>query len=188
MSLQRGTGRRAALAARLGVAFAMSAMVSLASGVVQADDTAPAGAATAERTSAPPALAVLPGRTGYAFDNPEVLARQRLFGLVHGVNLLVSACLGRAQFAEATQAAYDDWQGKQAAAITPLFKALARHYYGERARDARWQDVAGALGLKETIHPSLGNTSLDDACATLPEALARPRYDIAAQAAALGLQ
>ena len=143
-----------------------------------------AGAGTTVAADPAP-LVPLPGRIGYAFDAPDVLVRQRLFGLAHGVNLLVSACLGRPAHAQATQAAYDRWQGAQHAAIAPLKNALATQYFGLRAGEAQWQDVAAALGLKETIHPSLGGTSLDDACASLPAALQNPRYDIAAHLAAL---
>ena len=49
---------------------------------------------------------------------------------------------------------------------------LARYFFGKRAKEATWADVAAAQGLKETIHPSLGNISLDDACTTLPPVLA----------------
>lgn len=143
-------------------------------------------ACTACAIAADPApLVPLPGRVGYAFDHPEILVRQRLFGLAHGVNLLVSACLGRPAHAQATQVAYDRWQAAQHGAIAPLKTALAKYYFGPRAAEAHWQDVAGALGLKETIHPSLGGTPLDDACASLPAALQNPRYDITAHLATL---
>ena len=126
-------------------------------------------------------LAVIPERTGYAFDRPEIALRQHLFGLAHGVHLLVSACLGRSDYASATQTAYEAWHVHQRDTLEHLGRDLSRYYFGKRAAEAQWQDVANALGLKETIHPSLGRTPLDDACATLPQALAQPRYDLASR-------
>jgi hypothetical protein len=128
-------------------------------------------------------LAVVPERTGYAFDRPEIALRQHAFGLAHGVHLLVSACLGRADHAATTQAAYDTWHARQRVTLEHLGRELARYYFGKRAAEAQWQDIANALGLKETIYPSLGRTALDDACATLPQALAQDRYDLAARIA-----
>jgi hypothetical protein len=40
-----------------------------------------------------PALEVLPKRQGYAFEEPGILIRQRLFGLAHGLSMLAAACL-----------------------------------------------------------------------------------------------
>jgi hypothetical protein len=125
----------------------------------------------------PPALT--PQHTGYAFDQPDILVRQRLFGLAHGVHLLVSACLGKRDTAAATQTAYDVWHANQHATLTSIRAALAHYYFAEHAARAYWQDIANALGLKETIHPSLGGVSLDDACASLPASLQNERYDLA---------
>jgi hypothetical protein len=127
--------------------------------------------------NAPPALT--PQHQGYAFDQPEILIRQRLFGLAHGVHLLVSVCLDKREYAVATQSAYDRWHASQHLALSTIRADLSRYYFGEHAAQAYWQDIANALGLKETIHPSLGGVSLDDACTSLPASLDNERYDLA---------
>lgn len=123
-----------------------------------------------------PVLEVLPKRQGYAFDEPGVLIRQRLFGLAHGLSMLAAACLDLPEHSTPIQNAYATWHAEQARAIETLVLDLARHYFGPRAAEARWQDLALALNLNDSIHPALGQVSLQDACASLPEAIARPRY------------
>ena len=125
---------------------------------------------------AKPALEVPPQRMGYDFDHPEILIRQRLFGLAHGLSMLAAACLDLPEHSTPIQNAYAVWHAEQARAIETLVLDLARHYFGPRAAEARWQDLARALNLNDSIHPSLGAVSLQDACASLPEAIARPRY------------
>ncbi|MFN4148783.1 MAG: hypothetical protein ACK4E4_04450, partial [Rhodocyclaceae bacterium] len=102
-------------------------------------------------------------------------------GLAHGVHLLLSACLDKNENAAAVQRAYEAWHATQGPAIEALRAALAEHHFGARAASAGWQDIARALGLKETIYPALGTVGLTEACATFPEALARPAYDFATQ-------
>ncbi len=138
----------------------------------QADD-APQTQTPAQAT---PTLEVLPHRQGYDFDHPEVLIRQRLFGLAHGLSMLAAACLDLPEHSTPIQNAYATWHAEQAKAIETLVLDLARHYFGPRAAEARWQDLARALNLNDSIHPALGMVSLRDACASLPEAIARPRY------------
>jgi hypothetical protein len=123
-----------------------------------------------------PALEALPNRMGYDFDHPEILLRQRLFGLAHGLSMLAAACLDLPEHSTPIQNAYAAWHAEQAKAIETLVLDLARHYFGPRAAEARWQDLARALNLNDSIHPALGQVSLQDACASLPEAIARPRY------------
>lgn len=122
-----------------------------------------------------------PQRIGYTFDRPEILMRQHIFGLAHGVHLLVSSCLDKSEYAAVTQAAYDTWYEQQHEAIATVRTTLAEHHFGPAAARADWQDIARVLGLKETIYPSLGVVSLQDACASLPQALAQARYDFTAQ-------
>ncbi len=124
---------------------------------------------------------LVPLHVGYSFEQPGVLLRQRIFGLAHGVHLLVSSCLDQSEHAVATQAAYDTWHAQQDAAIATVRNALAEYHFGATAARAQWQDIAQALGLKETVYPSLGTISLQDACATLPQALLQARYDFTAQ-------
>jgi hypothetical protein len=122
-----------------------------------------------------------PQHVGFTFEHPEILLRQRIFGLAHGVHLLVSSCLDQSEYAAATQAAYDVWYAQQHEAIATVRIALAEHHFGTAAARAHWQDIARALGLKETIYPSLGAVSLQEACATLPQALTQARYNFTAQ-------
>lgn len=138
----------------------------------QAEDAPQAEPAAPAR----PALEIPPQRMGYDFDHPEILIRQRLFGLAHGLSMLAAACLDLPDHSTPIQNAYAAWHAEQARAIETLVLDLARHYFGPRAAEARWQDLARALNLHDSIHPSLGAVSLQDACASLPEAIARPRY------------
>jgi hypothetical protein len=127
------------------------------------------------------AEAVVARHAGYAFERPDLLLRQRIFGLAHGVHLLLSGCLDKDANTEGVQQAYDAWHAAQHAALEGVRVMLAEHHFGARATEAHWQDIARALGLKETIYPSLGTVSLQEACATLPQALTQPRYDFARQ-------
>jgi len=122
-----------------------------------------------------------PQHVGYSFEQPEILLRQRIFGLAHGVHLLVSSCLDQSEHAAATQAAYDAWHARQHEAIATVRTALAEHHFGTAAVRTQWQDIARALGLKETIYPSLGTVSLQEACTSLPQALMHERYNFTAQ-------
>lgn len=136
--------------------------------------------AQAEETT-PAVESLAPVRLGYAFDDTDVLLRQRIFGLAHGVHLLLSACLDKDENAEAAQQAYDAWHARQEQALDGVRGSLAAHHFGAGAERAHWQDIARVLGLKETIYPSLGGISLHEACATLPQALTQPRYDFVTQ-------
>lgn len=123
-------------------------------------------------------LTVLPGRQGYAINRPEILARQRVFGRAHGVSLLAAACLDLPEQSGAVQEAYAAWHAKQAPAIETVVHELSRYYFGARADEAQWPDLARALNLKDDILPSLGQFTLDVACVTLPLVLDKPRYDL----------
>lgn len=141
------------------------------------------------------ALAVAPGPTfsrdeipvlqpqeaGYAFENPRILAQQRLLGLAHGISLLVSACMDQPEYIDATLAAYVPWRERQENAVALAQLDLARHYFGARAVEARWPDLVRALNLKNQLDLAPASSELAAACATLPEALRRPRYALDGQ-------
>jgi hypothetical protein len=55
---------------------------------------------------------------------------------------------------------------------------LADYYFGSRAAEAEWQDLSRALNLKDSIEPALGDFTLHAACASLPAAIVRPRYEL----------
>ncbi len=147
-------------------------------GSARAEDAPQAAEPPATPSSASPALEANPKRLGYAFEQPEILIRQRLFGLAHGLSLLAASCLDLPQHSEPIQDAYAAWHARQARTIEALVLDLSRYYFGPRAAEAQWQDLARALSLKDSILPALGETSLQDACASLPEAIARPRYEL----------
>lgn len=152
---------------RLGAGLLFAALLASA----QADETRPADQGAAAAT-----LQALPGRIGYAVDQPEILLRQRLFGLAHGLSLLAAACLDLPAHSAPVQDAYAAWHVKQAKTIETVFRDLASYYFGPRADEARWPDLSRALNLTDNIQPALGEVTLHAACATLPEAIARPRY------------
>ena len=155
-------------------------------GPAQAEETPQASVSSslpaADAASAPPAvspaLEIMPERLGYAFEKPEILLRQRLFGLAHGLSLLAASCLDLPEHSTPIQDAYAVWHAGQAKAIESLALDLAAHYFGPRAAEAGWQDLARALNLKDSIQPSLGTVSLRDACNSLPEAINQPRYQL----------
>jgi hypothetical protein len=124
--------------------------------------------------------AILPGREGYAFGKPEILVRQRLFGLAHGVSLLAATCLDLPEHSVPIQHAYAAWHALHAQAIATIVHDLANYYFGEQAVAAQWPDLVRALKLKENIHAALSDFELSAACATLPQAMEGPRYDLTA--------
>lgn len=109
----------------------------------------------------------------YAFDQPEILAAQRLWGITHGARLLALACsqAGKGEAAEA----WVDWHERELPHILSAGRVLANHYFGEAA--APPDALATVLGLKQAL--ALPPEQLEPACATLAEALAQPRYDLA---------
>jgi hypothetical protein len=115
-------------------------------------------------------MAVAPG---YAFDRPGVLVDQLIWGIAHGARLLALACArtGHGAAAEAWVA----WQEREAAQIDVIRAALGQYYF--QRDDASYEAIVAALGLSPTL--DLSPEQLAPACATLAEALAQPRYDLA---------
>lgn len=128
-----------------------------------------------------------PRQAGYAFEQPRVVAQQRLLGRAHGISLLASACMDRPEYLDGALAAYVPWRESQERAIAAAQQELARHYFGSRAGEARWPDLVRALNLRNQLEPAPGAADLAAACETLPQALGRPRYDFAAQLRLQGL-
>lgn len=120
--------------------------------------------------------ALTPLHTGYAIDSPDILIRQLLFGRAHGLSLLAGACLDVPEQAPASQEAYARWHARQAAVIRDMYATLASYYFGARAGEAAWSDLAHALTLTEDIRVALGDVGLDEACRTLPTVLVGRRY------------
>jgi len=151
-----------------------SVLFAVLLGSAQAED-APQTVTPAE---AQPALEVPVQRTGYAFDQPEILIRQRLFGLAHGLSLLAAACLDLPAYSGPIQDAYAAWHAKQGKTIEVIVHDLARYYFGSRAGEAQWPDLSRALNLGNRIESALNEVTLHAACASLPEAIGRPRYEL----------
>lgn len=109
---------------------------------------------------------------GYAFDQPEVLAAQLLWGLAHGVRLLALACAehGKRPAAEA----WVDWQEREQPQILAAGRLLGRHYFA--TEEAPPDAIAAALGLQAAL--ALPTETLGPACDSLRAALAQPRYDL----------
>lgn len=122
-----------------------------------------------------------PQREGLAFDQPNILIQQRLFGLAHGVSLLATACEGEQRYREITMPAYQKWSALQMPAIEAATRDLAGYYFGARAGEATQLDVAHALKLKERLTLAPGSNELQEACATFVQALDSPRYDLVNQ-------
>jgi len=132
-------------------------------------------------------LPLQPLQAGYAFEQPRIIVQQRLFGLAHGVSLLVSACMDQPEHIDATLAAYVPWRESQENAIALAQLDLARHYFAARAAEVRWPDLVRALNLKNQLELAPASSELAAACATLPLALRRPLYDFTVQFRLQGL-
>lgn len=109
----------------------------------------------------------------YAFDQPEILAAQRLWGIAHGARLLAHACsqAGKGDAAES----WVVWHERELPHILNAGRVLAEHHFGENA--APPDAIAKVLGLKQAL--ALPPEQLEPACATFAAALAQPRYDLA---------
>ncbi|MBI4986335.1 MAG: hypothetical protein HZC24_13595 [Rhodocyclales bacterium] len=113
-------------------------------------------------------------RSGYAFENPRVLAQQRLFGIAHGVRLLAAACR-EMPAADAARTAYAAWRQRQQAALDAAAADLSRYHFGTAADEA---GLVKVLHLRTGLDYAPDSAELQAACATLPQALAKPRYDL----------
>lgn len=125
---------------------------------------------------APPLVDI--ARQGYAFEFPRILARQRLYGIHHGVQLLAAACMKADVNRPSVESAFSDWTARQQAFIAATQSELLTFYYGPQAGHALPEHLVGALNLRESL--GLDAAQLDAACGTFPEALGKPRYDLTA--------
>jgi hypothetical protein len=110
--------------------------------------------------------------SAYEFDKPNILAQQLVWGVVHGVRLLGMACQRRGDHVAAL--AYVDWLDRQWPRIRAAEADLSRHYF--RREQVPMEAIDGALKLKPALDQPDGD--LGEACASLPAALATPRYDL----------
>lgn len=108
----------------------------------------------------------------YAFDQPEVLAAQRVFGIGNAVTMLGVACADDS----AATASYAQWQIVNGDMLKKITLRLADYYrISSNAGDLQ-QRVAATMHLKSQI--SLSESALADACSSLPETLALPSMDL----------
>ena len=152
------------------------ALAGLLCGALNAVGAQPVQAAAA--AAAPPLVSI--ERQGYAFEYPRVLAEQRLFGIAHGVSMLAESCRAVEPTAQASADAYARWYEQQQLQIEDLKNNLASFYYGSRAAEATWQHLVAALNLREKLSLAPDSEQLIAACASLPDALQQPRYDLTA--------
>jgi hypothetical protein len=108
----------------------------------------------------------------YEFDRPQLLAQQLLWGVVHGVRLLGMACQRRGD--QVAALAYVDWLDRQWPRIRAAERDLSRHYFDRE--QVPMEAIDGALKLKPALERP--DAELGPACASLPEALSAPRYDL----------
>ncbi|HET7775303.1 MAG TPA: hypothetical protein VFK74_02975 [Azospira sp.] len=146
---------------------------------LEAASPVPSAPPVAASASAGPRLR--PERQGYAFGHPRILAQQTLFGLAHGIALLSRACALLPEVGEAAREAYGAWETKNRVRIDQAEAELARYYFTPPAGAVRRLDLVQALQLKADLGLPTDGPELPAACATLPEALAKPRYDLEAQ-------
>jgi hypothetical protein len=156
------------------VAAPEEAAKAAAEATTQAAPTAPVAAA-------PAVPRFRPERQGYAFGHPRILAQQTLFGLSHGISLLARACSLLPEEGELAREAYDAWETRNRIRIELAENELASYYFTPPAEEVRRLDLIQALQLKSDLGLSTDGPELKAACATLPEALAKSRYDLEAQ-------
>lgn len=120
-------------------------------------------------------------RRGYAFGHPRILAQQTLFGTAHGIALLSRACALLPGHEELAREAYAAWQERNRGRIDAAEAELARYYFTPPHEQVRRLDLLQALQLKSDLGLATEGRELEAACATLPQALAKPRYDLELQ-------
>lgn len=108
----------------------------------------------------------------YAFDNPELVSTQRVFGVGNATTLLGQACT---DFPEAV-ASYADWLQRNQATLTAMTDTLAIHYRIPVTAEGLQALVAKAMKLKTAL--DLSAATLDEVCPNLPETLALPSLDL----------
>ena len=120
-----------------------------------------------------------PVMRGYAFDQPLVLADQILWGVFSASRLLARQCAGAAHYAAAN--AWVNWQERERDEVLAINSRLARYYFNSDAAPLDLLDQV--LRLQTSL--DLTTQQLQAACASLPQALAQPRYDLGRRRAAI---
>lgn len=108
----------------------------------------------------------------YAFDNPELVSTQRVFGVGNATTLLGQAC---ASFPQAA-ASYADWLQRNQATLTAMTDTLAIHYRIPVTAEDLQARVASAMQLKTAL--DLSEAKRREVCPNLPDTLALPNMDL----------
>ena len=108
----------------------------------------------------------------YAFDNPELVSTQRVFGVGNATTLLGKAC---ADFPEASKS-FATWLQSNQFTLTAMTDTLAIHYRIPLDTDRLQTRVAEAMRLKTSL--DLSQAMLDEVCPNLPETLALPNMNL----------
>lgn len=111
----------------------------------------------------------------YAFDQPELLATQRAFGVGNAVTLLGEACADDEKAADS----YAEWGEANQPVLEQMTAVLAEHYRIPVQSDDLQRRVAEAMHLKTQL--TLSGSARSDACASLPETLALKRMNLEAR-------
>lgn len=109
----------------------------------------------------------------YAFNQPELLATQRVFGIGNAVTLLGEACADD----ENASDSYAEWGEINQPVLEQMINQLAAYYRIAETADDLQRRVAEAMHLK--THLSLGGSALSEACTSLPQTLAQPSMNLA---------
>lgn len=161
---------------RLACAFA-GVLVTVPASADEASEPVAAPPAPVASTAARPPLAE---HLGYAFAHPDVLLRQRLLGLAHGLRLLGRTCLLDSEFSRASEAAYGAWYARQRMTLARIVDDLETWHYGSPSVDdvdVRLRQLAALLGLPARLR-ALGSDEQRAACASFAPAIATARYDL----------
>ena len=108
----------------------------------------------------------------YAFDNPELVSTQRVFGVGNATTLLGKAC---ADFPEASKS-FATWLQSNQSTLMAMIDTLAIHYRIPLGTDRLQARVAEAMRLKTSL--DLSQATLDEVCPNLPETLALPNMNL----------
>ena len=111
----------------------------------------------------------------YAFDQPELLATQRTFGVGNAVTLIGEACADNA----AASASYAQWLSVNQTTFQDMTALLATHYRISRSSGDVQNRVAENMHLQTRL--SLSDAALSEACSSLPATLALPSMNLIAR-------
>lgn len=109
----------------------------------------------------------------YAFDQPEVLSAQRVFGVGHAVTMLGESC---ADDSAASQS-YAQWRENNEGMLQRLTTQLLTYYKMDPAATDPQRRIAETMHLPTQLN--LSGSALTEACASLPQTLALPQMNLA---------